>query len=141
MKQGLRLQVVAFLHWQVVWFSVCCAKGRVHVVVPGIPHPLLAGSKSEVAEKARQMALEGSCSFALAGGLVFSVLCKGRVVVRVPAEEERIPLELLRGPLEEEESYYSRLRILWCSCCRLLHQKVHLRLYCFVRLSKYPWRH
>ena len=28
----------------------------------------------------------GCCFFALAGGLVFSILCKGRVVVRVLAE-------------------------------------------------------
>ena len=141
MKHGLRLQVVAFLHWHVVWFSVCCTKGRVHVAVPGIPHPIIAGSNSQFAEKSRQLALEGSCFFALAGGLFFIVLCKGRVAVRVPAEEEQIHLELLRGPLEEEESYYSRLRILWCSCCRLLHRKVHLHLYCFVRRSKYHWRH
>ena len=138
-------------------FSVLC-KGRVHVLVPGIPHPILAGSNSEFARIARGSALEGSWSFALAAGLVFSVLCKGRVVVTVPEGGEEMEEEgaLPRKPMEEEAnqemvshtdwtitaSHYRHLRIFTCtrprcSGCRLLEQKIHLQLYCFDRFSKY----
>ena len=44
-----------------LFFSEMVHEGSVHVAVPGIPHPIIAGTKSQFAEKSRQMALEGSC--------------------------------------------------------------------------------